>query len=113
MIATEKAFDMLPYASDLISKLDIKSYILANKDLLAAKDKGDAEKAMNDKGFDFLMYILKNSAKVKEEVFNLLAIVQDKTVDEIKRQPFATTISQFKDLLQDNELLSFFKFAMR
>ena len=111
-ISTEKAFDMLPHAVVMIEKLDMKSYILNNKEFLNAKEKDDAKKIMDAKGFDFVMHILKNTGKVKTEVFEILAIVQDKSVKEIKAMPFGETIKQLKELLQDTELIGFFKQAM-
>ena len=103
---------MLPHAVSMIEKLDMKGYILNNKELLNAKDKEASKKIMDSKGFDFVMHILKNTGKVKTEVFEILAIVQDKPVEEIKAVPFGKTIKQLKELLQDTELMSFFKSAM-
>jgi vacuolar-type H+-ATPase subunit C/Vma6 len=111
-ISTEKAFDLLPHAVNMIEKLDMKGYILKNKELLNAKDKNAAKNIMDEKGFDFVMHILKNTGKVKPDVFEILAIVQEKTVEEIKATPFGETYKQLKELLQDTELLSFFKSAM-
>ena len=111
-INTEKAFDMLPYAVEIIEKVDMRGYILRNKGVLNTKDKDDADKILKDKGFDFAMHIHKNTGKIKSEVFEILAIVHDKPADEIKAQPFSETILQLKVLLQDKELIGFFKSAM-
>ena len=105
-ISTEKAFDMLPHAVDIIEKLDIKKYILDNQ--IKTKD----EKLIKDKGFNMIMHILKNSAKVKKEVFQIVAIALEKNSDEVKKQPPGETISAFKKLMQDSELMSFFSNAM-
>jgi hypothetical protein len=111
-ITTEQAFDMLPYAVSIIEKLDMKGYILKNKELLNTKDKEAAQEKMDDKGFDFVMHILKNTGKVKTEVFEILAIVQGKSVEEVKAAPFGDIIKQLKILLKDTELMNFFKSAM-
>lgn len=109
MITTEKAFDMLPCAVEIIEKLDMRGYILKNKELIDAKDR---DTAMKEKGFDFMMHILKNTSKVKTEVFEILAIASDQSVEDIKAKPFSETLNQLKVLMQDEELMDFFKQAM-
>jgi len=113
IISTEKAFDILPYAVSIIEKLDMKGYILQNKELINTEDKDKVNKIMDEKGFDFVMHILKNTSKVKTEVFDIIAVVQDKSVNEVKSQPINITINLFKTLLQDTELMRFFKLAVK
>ena len=112
IISTEKVFDILPFAVDMVEKLDMKGYILKNKEILDAKDKDAVGEVAEGKGFDFVMHILKNIGKIKTEVFETLAVVHDKSADEIKAQPFRVTAMQLKELLQDKELMGFFKSAM-
>jgi len=105
-ISSEKAFDMLPYAVDIFDKIGLKEYITKNQ-----IDKDD-EQALKSAGFAMISHVIKNVGKCKEEVFNILAIVGDQSVDDVKQQPVKDSIKQFKDLLNDMELLSFFKQAM-
>lgn len=44
----------------------------------------------------------------REDVFGILAILNNKTVGEIGRQPFMETLSQLKDALHDEKLAVFF-----
>jgi hypothetical protein len=106
MISTETVFDMLPSVVILYDKLDIDGY----RKRLAEKNKGnmDAEKI----GIDLFKYILKNSGKIKPEVFEIVATFEGKSVEEISSQSFMTTVNTLKDIFTDKETMDFFKQAM-
>jgi hypothetical protein len=106
MISTDKVFDLLPSVTELYDKLDIDGY----RKKIAEKSKGkiDAEKL----GIDLFKYVLKNSAKVKQEVFEIVAIFEGKTVEEIKAQNFMTTVNTLKDIFSDKETTDFLAQAM-
>jgi hypothetical protein len=109
MINSEQAFDMLPYIVDIYEKLDIESY--RRKSIAKNKKKNDVD--LQKVGLDVLMFIVKNSSKVKEEFFTVVAIADGKTVEEVKGQSLVKTISTFKGIFTDQELMSFFKTAMQ
>ena len=44
----------------------------------------------------------------REDVFGIVAIINRKTVDEVKEQNIVQTISEIKALVEDKDLLSFF-----
>lgn len=107
MISTEKIFDMLPNVVDIWDKLDIDGY----RKKIAGENKGkkvDSEAI----GINLIKYILVNTPKVKGEVFSMVAIFEDKTVEEVKAQNFGKTIKTVKDIFQDKELMDFFKQAV-
>ena len=109
MINSEKVFDMLPIVVDLYDKLDLDGY---RKDIIEkSKGKKDINKEML--GIDMFKHILKNSAKVKQEVFEIVAIFEDKTIEEVKAQSPAKTINTIKDIFQDKETNDFLKQAMQ
>lgn len=110
MITSEQAFDMLPYAVDIFDKLSIKEY--AQKQAKKAKGKTDEEKQEN-LGMDIVKYIIKNSGKVKEEFFNMVAIAEYKKVEEVKKQGIVKTIKIFEEIFNDTELMDFFRRAMQ
>lgn len=115
MISTEKAFDMLPYVSDIYEKVDIQKYILKKQSQItkAGKQKGqDRELKAMGLGLDMFSYIMKQSPKIKEEVFQIVAILENKKIQDVKSQPFVQTIKTFKDLFSDKETIDFFKQAM-
>lgn len=103
MINTEQAFDMLPYVSDIYAKLDFESY---RKTINKGKD-------IETVGLDAIMFIIKNSGKIKAEIFEIVAVVDGKTADEVKKQPITKTLFTFKALFTDTELMDFFKGAMQ
>lgn len=108
MITTEKAFDMLPSVVDLYDKLEIDSY----RKNMTEKNKGK-ELDQTTLGINLFKFVLKNSAKIKNEVFEIVAVFEDKTVEEIKKQSFASTLVAFKEIFSDKEAVSFFKSAIR
>lgn len=109
MINSEQAFDMLPYAVEIYEKLDIESY--RRKSITKHKGKKDID--TEKVGLDVLLYIVKNSGKVKEEFFNVVAIADKKAVEEVKQQSLAKTVATFKAIFTDKELMDFFKTAMQ
>jgi len=108
MLTTEQAFDMLPAVVDLYEKLDGDSY---RKNFSEEnKDKKLDEMTI---GVNLFKFVLKNSAKVKSEVFEIVAVFQGKPVEEIKAQNFLVTAKSLKEIFTDKEAMSFFKSAIR
>ena len=108
MISTEKVFDMLPSVVDLYDKLELDEY----RKKIAEENKGKPLDQMSA-GINLFKFVLKNSAKVKAEVFEIVAIFEDKTVEEIKAQNFMLTMKTFKEIFTDKEAMDLFKSAMR
>ena len=111
MINSEKAFDMLPYVSDIYEKIDMGKYI-ANKKFEIAKNKNNDEVEIMGYGLDMFSYIMKQSPKIKDEFFQIVAIIEDKTLEEVKAQNLGETIGTIKALFEDIETMDFFKQAM-
>ena len=109
MFNTDKAFDMLPSVVDLYEKLDLDTY----RKKIAQQNKGKEDVNNEALGIDLFKYVLKNSAKVKEEVFEIVSIFEGKPVQEVKAQSFMKTINTIKDIFSDQETTNFFKSAMQ
>ncbi len=107
MISTEQAFDMLPAVVDLWDKLEIDEY---RKKLVEENKNKPVDKV--SAGISAVKFILKNSGKVKNEVFEIVAILEDKTIEEVKAQSFISTMNSLKELLSDEEAMTFFKDAV-
>lgn len=107
MINTEKVFDMLPTVVDIWDKLDVDAY----RKRIVEENKGKKLDAQSV-GINLIKYILVNTPKVKEDFFNIVAIFDNKTVEEVKAQSFGETIKTVKDIFQDKELMDFFKEAV-
>lgn len=103
-LTNKQVFKILPYVSDIYEKLEFKKTI---KDL-GKKNKDNTFFL----GMDLIMgHILKNSGKIQKEVFNIVAIAENKSVKEVEEGSFIETIKTFKDVL-DKDTLAFFKQAM-
>ena len=108
MISTEKAFDMLPSVVDLYDKLGVDEY----RKKMADENKGK-ELDQTTLGINLFKFVLKNSGKVKEEVFEIVAVFEEKTIEEVRDQSFISTINSFKAIFSDKEAVNFFKQAIR
>ncbi len=110
VIGTEKALDMLPYAVEIIDKIDVttwkKKFLKENK----GKDNPDMT---HEAGIELIKHIIKNIGKVKKEVFEIVAIAQESNIDEVKKQSIVITINTFKSIYQDKELVDFFTEALK
>lgn len=113
MISSEKAFDMLPYVADIYENLDIKDYIKKNTINASGKSKDELKALQSEVGVKMIMHIVKNSSKVKNEVFNIVAVFSDITLEEAKQQDFLKTIQVFKGIFSNKDLTNFFKQAMQ
>lgn len=110
MLSTEKAFDILPYISDIYEKVDFKGFIKEYRENIQDTDEENQQLIA---GLDIFAFLMKQSGKVKEEFFNIVAIAEDKKVEEIKKQSFAKTLKTIKELFTDKEMVDFFKTAMQ
>jgi len=109
MISSEKVFDMLPIVVDLYDKLDLDGY----RKRIVEENKGKKDLNKEMLGIDMFKHILKNSKKVKEEVFEIVAIFGDITIEEAKAQSFSKTIGAIKEIVTDKETTDFLKQAMQ
>lgn len=108
MITSEQAFDMLPFMVDIYDKLDINNYRKELNESLQGKEVDKMEV-----GITVMKYILKNSSRVKEEFFNIVAISEGKPVEQVRQQSLLSTINAIKAIFSDKELMGFFKQAIQ
>ena len=98
-VAIEKLCNVAPVVADLAEKLskdtEFKSLVLSTKE------------NVNNTVFllKVLPLLLKNYAV---EAYEILSIWNEKSVEEIKAQPFAETVRQIKALFADEDIRSFF-----
>lgn len=101
-IAIEKLINVAPIIADLRPKLKgdekFKAFIEEYK-----KNDGNVDNV------DFLLRFLPLISKsCEKEIYEILSIFCDKSVDEIKAQSFGKTIGVVKELLTDEDVRSFF-----
>ena len=108
MINSEQLFDMLPTVVEIYDKLDLDTY-------LKKIGKENKVKKLNDKavGIELFKYVLKNSGKIKEDMFEIVAVFQEITIEEAKTQSFGKTIKTIKEVFTDEEATVFFKQAIQ
>ena len=105
-ITNEKAFELIPHVMDIYEK--IKPEI--DKSLTPEHVKG---KSQEEVGLIMQKQFFRNISKVKNEIFEIMAVIEDRTAEEIKKDDFIATSKKIINLLKDKELLDFFKSAMQ
>ncbi|WP_051189145.1 hypothetical protein [Halalkalibacillus halophilus] len=108
-INSEQVFDMLPYVADLYEKSGFDSY----RKEIRKKYQGKKNVDSLDPAIDAVRFILKNSNKVKDEFFNIVAIAEERKVEEVKKQSYIKTMRSIKRIFSDPDLVDFFKEAMQ
>lgn len=107
-LTTERAADVLceitPYIADITGDKKMLDELSKKFDL---KGKSAAELYVfaAQKLAKILPMVLKEH---RGDVFGILAVLNNKTPEEISKQSILTTIKQVRDVLADKELLSFF-----
>ena len=107
MLTNDQVFDMLPYVVDMWEKLDLDNY----RKQVTAKYKDKKVDGM-EVGIEVFKHIIKNSGKVKDEIFSMVGVVEGKTAEEMKNQSFGKTLATFRMIVSDKEAMAFFKQAM-
>lgn len=107
-LSTEQTVDMLPHVVDIYEKANVKEYIRKAK-----KENKGKKVDIEEEGLDLILYIIKSLSKVKDEVFEVIAIAQVKDIEEVKKQPLSETLKALKELFTDEKLMDFFKEAMQ
>ena len=102
-IAIDKLCDITPFVADICEGMkedeEFKNFILKYKN-----DKKDNLTLI----LRILPLLLK---KFKNEIFSILAIINEKTIEEIKSQSLGTTISQIKTNVKDEDFRGFFSLS--
>lgn len=109
-LSTEKAADILCevgiYAVNIVTDEELMGEITKK---LSAEDKPTKEQIISfatDKLSKLLPLILK---KHKGDIFGIIAAVNEKTIDDVAKQNIVCTMSEIREIIQDKELVDFFK----
>jgi hypothetical protein len=102
-LTTEKILDILPSVVDIMEKLKLKKF-----------SNNKALQKMNEQqvGYELFKLVAKNTPKIKTELFTIISIVEEKTVEEVAKSSPAETLNTIKELMGDKEVMAFFKGAM-
>lgn len=98
-IAIEKLCALAPIIADAAQRLT------KDKEFSAFMQKYNKQRSNKIFALNILPILLKN---YREEIYKILAIWSDKTVEEVKAQSISTTISEMKALINDEDVRAFF-----
>ena len=100
-VAVDKLCLIVPYLCDIADK--------ANTDAELHKAIEEGRKSTDKRMTTQLRFLAQVIGKCKDEVFEILSVVYDKTVDEVKEQDFmSTTIPQVIKLWNNPDIQAFF-----
>lgn len=98
-IAIEKLCALAPVIADAAQRLT------KDKEFSAFMQKYNKQRSNKIFALNILPILLKN---YREEIYKILAIWGDKTVEEVKAQSVSVTISEVKALINDEDVRAFF-----
>lgn len=102
-VAIDKLCEIAPALGDIAEGMktdeEFKNFILKYR-----KDKTDNISFL----FRILPLLLK---KFKSQIFEILSVIGEKNVEDIKAQPIGVTINQLKELFKDEDFRSFFSLS--
>lgn len=111
-ITTEQVLDMMPAVADIYDKLDFENLIKESRKKFKAQKNVEIEDITIDAMSEIGKKVFRNAPKIKKEIFEVVAIAQGLTAEQVKEQSFAKTLATFKAIFKDEEIMELFKSAM-
>lgn len=112
-LSTDRATDVLceltPYVANIVSDEELLEELKKAVDRKDIVNKAQWLAVGAEKITKILPILLK---KRKEDVFGILAVINEKTVEEIAGQNIILTLKQARTAFKDKELIVFFKSCM-
>ena len=109
-LSTERATDVLceltPYIANIVEDADLMESLRSAIDTEQVKTKADLIAIGAGKVTRLVPIILKNR---RSDLYGILAVLNEKSVEEIAKQNLLVTMRQIKDMTKDKELVDFFK----
>ena len=109
-ISTDNAMDVLceltPYVTNIVTDENLVAELKKAIDFKDANTMAEKIALTAGKITKIIPIILKNR---KHDVFGIVGVLNDKTIDEIAKQNIIVTMKQIRDIAKDKELLDFFK----
>ena len=109
-LTTEQLFDILPLAVTVYEKVGIKAYRQNMIKENSKKKKGEVDSM--ELGIDLFLHVLKNSKKIKTEMFEVIATVEGLSIEEAKELSPAKTMEVIKSIFTNKAATSLFKSAI-
>lgn len=109
-LSTERATDVLceltPYIANIVEDSALMESLRDAIDTEKVKTKAELIAIGAGKATRLVPIILKNR---RSDVYGILAVLNEKSVEEIAKQNLLVTMRQIKDVSKDKELIDFFK----
>ena len=109
-LSTERATDVLceltPYIANIVEDSELMKSLRDAIDIDKVKTKAELIAIGAGKATRLIPIILK---KRRSDVYGILAVLNEKSVEQIAMQNFLITMKQIKDMSKDKELVDFFK----
>lgn len=108
--STEKAMDVLceltPFVTNIVTDELLVAELKSAVDFSKANTMAEKIALTTGKITKIIPILLRNK---KEDLFGIVAVLNEKTVDQIAKQNIIVTMKQIRDIAKDKELLDFFK----
>ena len=112
-LSTERATDVLceltPYIANIVSDEELLEELKKAVDRKDIVNKAQWLAVGAEKITKILPILLK---KRKEDVFGILAVMNEKSIEQIAKQNILVTLKQAKTAFKDKDLIDFFKSCM-
>ena len=112
-LSTDRATDVLceltPYIANIVSDEELLEELKKAVDRKDIVNKAQWLAVGAEKITKIIPILLK---KRKEDVFGILAVMNEKTIEQIAKQNILVTLKQAKTAFKDKELIDFFKSCM-
>ena len=109
-LSTERATDVLceltPYIANIVEDSELLESLRNAIDTNKVKTKAELIAIGLGKATRLVPIILK---KRRSDAYGILAVLNEKSVEQIAMQNFLITMKQIKDMARDKELVDFFK----
>ena len=106
-ISTEKAADILCEITPYVANIATNEDLLAELRNAIDKEKASTRAELLLAGAEKLIPILLRNCR--DDIFGILGALNGKTAEEIGAQSFPATMNQVREIIQDKELLDFFR----
>jgi hypothetical protein len=97
MLTVEKAIDIIPYLVEISEKVGIADF----KKMINIDDKEET-------GIKMFLNMGKNIKKCRIEIYHVLALVEEKSINEVSQMNIFKVMKTFKEIFKDEELKVFF-----
>lgn len=71
------------------------------------KDKKELEKIQEQTGIDFAVTVISNMDNAEEEFYDVIASIEDKTPEEVRKQDLNITVNSIQELFKSGAFKSF------